>query len=87
MFSSVGKTTLSAGVYEERYVLTEKKCPGLELCCLLTHATLANGPSIVTSPFSHLVFLSGIELSRWLKVAHSWYSMKRRCLFDNMIIR
>ena len=64
----------------------ERKCPALKLCRLLTHAALTDGPSIVRSPFSHLVFLSGIELPHWLKVAHSWNSMKRRCLFDNRIV-
>ena len=46
----------------------EMKCPGLKLCCLLTHAALTDGPFIVRS-HSHMVFLSGIELT--------WNSMKR----------
>ena len=65
----------------------ERKCPGLKLCGLLAHAALTDGPSIVRRLISHLVFLCGIELPRWIKVPHSWKNMKRCCLFDNRIIR
>ena len=40
---SVGKTTFSDGVYEERKNI-EKKCPGLKLCFLLKRATLTAFP-------------------------------------------
>ena len=65
----------------------ERKCPSLKLCYLLMHAMETDGPSIVTNPCSPLVFLCGVVLPHWLKVAHSGNSIKRCCFLDNRIIQ
>ena len=60
---SFENSTFFAAVYDLKtlHTRTERNCP----------ATMRDGPSIVRSLFSQLVFLSGTELPHWLMLTHS----------------